>query len=271
VSDPRLVLHEYPPVHIERRDAHAASARLLEAAGTSGTTPTQDHSGVATTGWYHTIELPGGLVTDGIYDHRPLVPYYRLPDNLTGQRVLDVGTADGFWAFELERRGADVTAVDVERLSELDLPPAARASIVESGADRRLEFHFAEAHRRLGSSVRLMRESVFELDPADLGQFDLVHCGDLLVHLEHPLAALRRLRALTAGEALVADVISDQPGTLVEYRGGWEAASWWLPSVTALAQMVHDAGFGEVEVRAVYRLDMRDEEGPWRALIAARP
>jgi hypothetical protein len=35
--------------------------------------------------------------------------------------------------------------------------------------------------------------------------------------------------------------------------------------------MVHDAGFGEVEVRAVYRLDMRDEPGPWRALISARP
>jgi hypothetical protein len=28
---------------------------------------------------------------------------------------------------------------------------------------------------------------------------------------------------------------------------------------------------GDVEVRAVYRLDMRDDSGPWRALIAARP
>jgi hypothetical protein len=76
---------------------------------------------------------------------------------------------------------------------------------------------------------------------------------------------------VTAGEALIADVVSLHPGALVEYRGGWDAASWWPPSVTALAQLVHDAGFRAVEVRAVYRLDMRDQPGPWRALIAARP
>jgi tRNA (mo5U34)-methyltransferase len=267
---PGLVLGERPPVEIERRDERAALAAILAAARSSGTTPEAAGGGDAGP-WYHTIELPSGVVTDGVYDHRPLVPYYGLPGDLTGRRALDVGTADGFWAFELERRGADVTAVDVERLSDLDLPPALSAGIAGSGDDSVLDFHFAEAHRRIGSRVRLIRRSVFELDPAELGAFDVVHCGDLLVHLERPLAALRRLRAVTAGDALIADVVSLHPGALVEYRGGWENVSWWLPSVTALAQMVHDAGFGEVEVRAVYRLDMRDGPGPWRALIAARP
>ncbi len=41
-------------------------------------------------------------------------------------RVLDVGTWDGFWAFEMERRGADVVALDVEHESEYDWPPRRR-------------------------------------------------------------------------------------------------------------------------------------------------
>ena len=77
--------------------------------------------------WYHTIELPHGIVTPGVYDHRPLLPYYGLPETVSGQRALDIATADGFWAFELERRGADVTAVDVAQFAEHDFPPTVRA------------------------------------------------------------------------------------------------------------------------------------------------
>ena len=46
------------------------------------------------------------IVALGEYDHRELVPHYGVPDDLAGQSCLDVGTADGFWAFEFERRGA---------------------------------------------------------------------------------------------------------------------------------------------------------------------
>ena len=124
-AGPGLLIREFPPVDVERRDEGAALERIVAAARDSGTTPDQEgDDSVAAAPWYHTIELPGGLVTNGVYDHRPLVPHYGLPENLSGRRALDVGTADGFWAFELERRGAEVTALDVERLSELDLPPA---------------------------------------------------------------------------------------------------------------------------------------------------
>src|SRR5262245_62521924 len=57
--------------------------------------------------WYHTIELGNGLVSRGFYDHRPVVNCYGLPDSLCGKTALDIGTADGFWAFEMERRGAE--------------------------------------------------------------------------------------------------------------------------------------------------------------------
>ncbi|MGH3991615.1 MAG: hypothetical protein ACRDSN_04020, partial [Pseudonocardiaceae bacterium] len=66
--------------------------------------------------WFHTFALNGaGVYTPGIArDHR-----YRLaaiPADLTGARVLDVGTFDGFYAFLAECRGAArVVAVDNEQ------------------------------------------------------------------------------------------------------------------------------------------------------------
>ena len=53
------------------------------------------------------LHIRGGVVTPGLFDHRPLVPQYGLPESLSGKRALDVATFDGFWAFELERRGAE--------------------------------------------------------------------------------------------------------------------------------------------------------------------
>src|SRR5579872_3409662 len=82
-----------------------------------------DRDAIAAMPWYHTIELPGGIVTPGEYDHRPIVSKVPLPERLDGLRCLDVGTHDGFWAFEMERRGAaEVVAIDVEDPSELDWP-----------------------------------------------------------------------------------------------------------------------------------------------------
>ena len=76
--------------------------------------------------WYHSLELAPGQLTDGMYDLRPYVERYGIPERLDGLRVLDVGTFDGFWAFELERRGAEVVALDLEDRSQLDYPPRRR-------------------------------------------------------------------------------------------------------------------------------------------------
>src|SRR3954469_2657180 len=77
-------------------------------------------------GWYHTLDLPG-VTTTGVFDMRPYVPQYGLPESLAGKRVLEVGTWDGFWAFELERRGAaEVIAIDLDDERDLDWPPRRR-------------------------------------------------------------------------------------------------------------------------------------------------
>jgi len=65
--------------------------------------------------WYHMLERPGGELTPGWFDTRAAVERIPWPrPSLDGLRCLDVGTWDGFWGFEMERRGgAEVVAIDV--------------------------------------------------------------------------------------------------------------------------------------------------------------
>src|SRR5438132_10227903 len=76
--------------------------------------------------WYHSIELTPDFVTPGWFDLRPFLDAYGLPDRMDGLRALEVGTWDGFWAFEMERRGAEVVALDLDDERQLDWPPRRR-------------------------------------------------------------------------------------------------------------------------------------------------
>ncbi|MDQ6910196.1 MAG: class I SAM-dependent methyltransferase [Actinomycetota bacterium] len=220
--------------------------------------------------WYHTIELPEGVVTPGSYDHRRLVPHYGIPEDLTGKRVLDVATLDGFWAFEFERRGAEVVGVDVARIQDHDLPVPIREAMIREGIDRATGEGFELAHQALGSRVKRVEASVYDLDPTRVGKFDLVHLADLLLHLENPLAALRKVRGVTRESALIVDCFDPTIDSgLSQYLGGWSAVTWWRPSLETLAQMIIDSGFSEVKVNRIYRLGSRHAPGPWRASLLA--
>src|SRR3954451_21387502 len=82
--------------------------------------------------WYHTIDLPEDVVTPGWFDLRPVVDVMPWPD-LQGKRCLDIGTYDGFLAFEMERRGArEVVAVDINDHTKWDWPPDVRATGAEN-------------------------------------------------------------------------------------------------------------------------------------------
>lgn len=220
---------------------------------------------VASYPWYHTIELAEGVVTEGMFDHRPAVHRYMLPESLAGMRCLDVGTMDGFWAFEMERRGArEVIAADVGEVDDLDWPPRWRAR-VEPTLDQTKEARFRLAHTTLGSSVKRIERSVYELD-ADLGQFDLIFCGDLLVHLKDPITAIERLRAVCGGSAIVCNPVRrfrlGRRRALAEFDG-IEEFRWWLLSEASVERMMLATGFARVEVGRRFDLPAR-VPGKWK-------
>jgi len=217
--------------------------------------------------WYHTLELDEGVVTRGMFDHRPVLERYGLPDDLSGLRCLDVATMDGFWAFEMERRGAQsVTAIDLEDPEDLDWPASLRAghdkSLDESKADR-----FALAKRAHGSSVERVVLSAYDLSP-ELGTFDFVFCGDLLLHLKDPITPVERIRSVCTGSAVIASVIKRfrfQEKRALAELDGIDHFEWWTTNLAGLERIVRAAGFARVEVGEPFELPYTGG-GPWRGL-----
>lgn len=202
--------------------------------------------------WYHTIEVAPGVTTPGYFDLRPVVAKLPWPD-VEGRRCLDIGSFDGFYAFELERRGAaEVVAVDVEGPEDFDWPPHLRswgpaAADEMSGGDHAAGFEIAR--ELLGSSVERVRSTVYDIDPVELGRFDVVTMGSLLLHLREPLRALEAVRGVCRGQFLSVDQI-DLRLTLLSPRrpvarldGESRLMQWWLPNAAAHRRMVRSAGF----------------------------
>jgi len=217
-------------------------------------------------GWYHTLDLGGGVVTKGMFDHRPAIDRYLLPSDCSGMRCLDVGTMDGFWAFEMERRGAaEVVAVDIDDPNRLDWPLSLRSTVKtldETKGDR-----FQLARRALGSNVTRILRSVYELD-TDLGSFDLIFCGDLLVHLKDPITAVENIHKVCGGSAVICNpVVRFRFGRrrpLAEFDG-IDNFQWWLLTETAMERMMRAAGFTRVDVGAAFELPAT-AGGPWKGL-----
>jgi tRNA (mo5U34)-methyltransferase len=129
---------------------------------------------IATRGdWFHTIDFGQGVRSPGTcpWDYeRDFLSFVALPERLDGKRVLDIGTYDGFFAFECESRGAEVVAVDVHPV------------------DLRC---FKLARDLLGSRVKYHHVGVYELDVDQLGgPFDLVLFFGVFYHLRHIILSL---------------------------------------------------------------------------------
>jgi tRNA (mo5U34)-methyltransferase len=206
--------------------------------------------------WYHTIDLAPGVVTPGWFDLRPIVGRLPWPD-IAGRRCLDVGTYDGFFAFEMERRGAaEVVAIDLSDHTEWDWPPDARAQgpaalARMAGPEKGRGFRIAA--EALGSSVQLVNLSVYGLSPDVVGTFDVVVCGSLLLHLRDPLGALEAIRSVCAGVFLSAEEIDlwltvwcrRQP--IARLNGAGTLTQWWVPNSAGHRQMIFAAGFEVLE------------------------
>ena len=82
---------------------------------------------------------------------------------MKGKTALDIGTFDGFWAFEMERRGADrVVAIDVASIGDFDWLPAIKAGL---GARGRPSVQFPHGPRHAALKVERVICSVYDLSP----------------------------------------------------------------------------------------------------------
>jgi tRNA (mo5U34)-methyltransferase len=225
--------------------------------------PTPDQVREAVAGldwWYHTLDLAPGVTTPGFFDCRPIAGRVPWPD-LKGLRCLDVGTHDGFWAFEMEKRGAaEVVGVDLDDYARRDWPIEFReegpAKIKEWGLEPGPGFRIAA--EALGSKVKRVDMNIYDLSPDAVGTFDVVFIGSLLIHLRDPVKALEAVRSVTGGVLLLSEIIDaplevrakNRPSAYLEGEGALH--QWWKPNRAGLAQMVRAAGFRVVSMSRLY-------------------
>ena len=207
---------------------------------------------IASALWYHTIEIAPGIVTPGWFDLRPILDTMPWPD-VRGKRCLDVGTYDGFLAFEMERRGAaEVIAIDIDDPAKWDWPPDVRATGGENlaklaGADKSRGFRIAA--KALGSKVDHRPVSVYDLTPELTGTFDVVVCGSLMIHLRDPIRALEAIRSVCTGFFMSAEEIDlwlsvrHRRAPLFKLNGSGELCQWYTPNSAGHRRMIFAAGF----------------------------
>lgn len=223
--------------------------------------------------WYHTLELGPGLLTPGRIDLRAVAARV-LPDDMSGLRALDVGAFDGFWSFEMERRGAEVVALDVDRIDDAEWPPFRREQLRREAGALGVELGrgFAIAAEVLGSRVDRRICDVYELTPERIGgAVDVVFSGAILLHLRDPVRALERIRGALrpGGELRLLESISigltfRYPRRPVARFSPLETAfNWWLANRATLFAWVRTAGFTEPRGLGLHRpaaaADMRGQ------------
>lgn len=230
--------------------------------------------------WYHTLELAPGVLTPGQIDLRRVADKL-LPADLHGRRALDVGTFDGFWAFELERRGAEVVAIDVAQVDAAEWPPNNRARLEREAEamDIQLGRGFELAASVLASAAQRVVCDVRELTPEAIGgQVDLAFMGALLLHLRDPVRALERIFDVLRPGAVLYQVepvslrlsLAHPRRALAELQTLTTPFNWWLPNRAALRGWVRTAGFVEIRSFGLRRPPQRKPMDNWFELLRCR-
>jgi tRNA (mo5U34)-methyltransferase len=202
--------------------------------------------------WFHNLHLPDGTETAPTH---PLgdFPAFKwaqiapsVPENLAGWRALDIGCNAGYYTFELARRGAQVTGIDLDP----HFLRQARWAADQFGLGERVEFRQAQVY-----------------DLAHLpDRYDLVLFLGVFYHLRYPLLGLdivaekvKRLmvfQTLTIPGEEVAAVPVDQdfddrepmlaPGwpkmAFIEKKLAGDPTNWWAPNHAAIEAMLRSTG-----------------------------
>jgi tRNA (mo5U34)-methyltransferase len=191
--------------------------------------------------WFHRLDLGHGLHTPGRdIEAAAKIDFVKLPSDLKGHTVLDIGAWDGLFSFAAEQRGAArVLATD---------------SFIWSGEGWASKAGFEFARRVLDSKVEDLDIDVMDLDPARIGTFDVTLFLGVLYHLRHPLLALEKVSSVTKEHLILSTWVDlleiDRPAgafyPLAEM--GNDPTNWWGLNPPCVIAMLRDVGFSRVEI-----------------------
>jgi tRNA (mo5U34)-methyltransferase len=140
--------------------------------------------------WHQRWELFDGIFTPGKNPIELMCQEMNVPEDLTGKRVLDIGAWNGCLSFECERRGA--------------------REVIALGPEEPAKTGFYRLRDVLGSKrTHYVIGSVYDLNPAKLGYFDVVMLCGVLYHLRYPILGIDNIRRVCTGEVFVETIVND--------------------------------------------------------------
>lgn len=202
--------------------------------------------------WFHNLHLPGGIQTAPNHSlgDFPANKFAKirpsLPSDLSGWSVLDVGCNAGFYSFELARRGARVTAIDMD-------------------SHYLRQAYWAAEQLGLQDRIQFRQGQVYDVAASDT-QYDLVWFMGVFYHLRYPLLALdllaRRTRRLMMFQTMTypddapCEVPEDfglsqraiicQQGWpnmgFIEHRLAQDPTNWWVANTSCVEAMLRSSG-----------------------------
>lgn len=212
--------------------------------------------------WFHNLRLGDTVQVQTAPDH-PLGDFpanfweffkHAVPDDLSGQSVLDIGCNGGFYSFEMKRRGA------------------ARVIGVDHDPVYLNQARFAR--EQLGLDVEFAQGDVYDIDRL-VGdqQFDFVVFMGVLYHLRHPLYALEKVAGLVRGRLLFQSMERGSWDTLdgfpaedypfserdvffddrfprlhfIEHAYAGDRTNWWIPNAACTAALLRSSGLRIVD------------------------
>lgn len=226
--------------------------------------------------FYHAIDLPRHGLRPGCWDLRANVDAYLGHVDLAGKRVLEVGTANGFLCFEMEKRGAEVVSYDLSPEHDWDIVPYDGKIDPDLRETRRrhigqLNNAWWLTHRLMSSSARLAHGTAYAI-PEEIGPVKVATFGSILLHLRDPFLALEKAAALTTETMIVTDLVpgffeahrflpplTDNPEAIddrvlppltfhpdPDRKSPWE--TWWYLSPRLVSRYLRILGFGKTRV-----------------------
>lgn len=224
--------------------------------------------------WWHSIDVGHGLVTQGHKTPERLQQEWDSMGitDLTGKTVLDIGAWDGYFSFKAEDAGASaVTSLDhyvwsldpfecqayAKRERDAGRKPKPYDQVPELWRPEDLpgkrSYDFAKWAR--GSKVQDRVGDLMELDPQDLGSFDVVFYLGVLYHVKDPVGAIERLARITDEMAVIeteaVSIAGHDPQPLWYFIAddhiNDDPTNWWIPTPSAIDDLCVAAGFSRTE------------------------
>ena len=184
--------------------------------------------------WFHCFEFHNNCTTRGRDPSEKKLQALQLPQ-LNGKSVIDIGSFDGYFAFQAEALGArHVTACDHLACNWQNTTAPGNFDLVREICSSRL----------VAADV-----PVEQISPTTVGEFDVSLFLGVLYHAPDMVEYLRRVKSITK-ELVVIETLVDGlhiPEPCATFYPGdslnGDGSNWWGPNISCVLGMLEKVGF----------------------------